>query len=297
MAFLEKLEHIAGLVEARLESVLHDAGEACAAPQRLADAMRHGALGGGKRFRPFLAIESAGLFDVPAERVLDAAIAIECVHCYSLIHDDLPAMDDDVLRRGRPTVHVAFDEATAILAGDSLLTLAFEILARPKTHEDAGVRSDLVLALSRASGWQGMAGGQMLDIEAERRQTDVQAISRIDALKTAALIACACEAGAIVAKADAGAQTALRSYGQALGLAFQLKDDLLDIEGDAEQVGKATGKDADAGKATLIAMLGVDEAKRRIEVLEAQAIESLVPFGAAAGVLSDAARFVTRRTR
>ncbi len=297
MNFADKLGYAAGQVETRLSDILSDSQALPAAPDRLADAMRHGALDGGKRFRPFLMIESAALFGVPEEDVLNAAAALECVHCYSLIHDDLPAMDDDDLRRGRPTVHVAFDEATAILAGDSLLTLAFEILARPETHPEAGVRSELVLALGRASGWQGMAGGQMLDLAAEGKSQSIAEISQIHALKTAALIACACEMGTILADAGPDARTSMRTFGQALGLAFQLTDDILDIEGDEREVGKATGKDAEAGKATLVGMLGLDEAKRRIESLEKDAIDALAPFGTASAVLSDAARFVTRRNR
>lgn len=297
MTFMNKLGYAARQVETRLSDILCDSTARPGAPDRLANAMRHGALGGGKRFRPFLMIESAALFDVPGEDVLNAAAALECVHCYSLIHDDLPAMDDDDLRRGRPTVHVAFDEATAILAGDSLLTLAFEILARPDTHPEAGVRSELVLSLSRASGWQGMAGGQMLDLAAEGKSQSATEISRIHALKTAALIACACEMGAIVAEAGQDARASLRTFGQALGLAFQLTDDILDIEGDEQEVGKATGKDAEAGKATLVGMLGLEEAKRRIASLENEAIDALAPFGTASASLSDAARFVTRRNR
>lgn len=297
MTFTDKLGDAARQVETRLSDILSDTRTLPGAPERLANAMRHGALGGGKRFRPFLMVESAALFGVPVEVVLNAAAALECVHCYSLIHDDLPAMDDDDLRRGRPTVHVAFDEATAILAGDSLLTLAFEVLARPETHPEPGVRSELVLALSRASGWQGMAGGQMLDLAAEGKSQSAAEISRIHALKTAALIACACEMGGIIAEAGPDARASLRTFGQALGLAFQLTDDILDIEGDEQEVGKATGKDAEAGKATLVETLGLDEAKQRIESLEKEAIDALVPFGAASKSLSDAARFVTRRNR
>lgn len=297
MTFTEKLAYTARHVEGRLGEILSDSQTPQGAPDRLADAMRHGALGGGKRFRPFLMIESAGLFGISGNQVLNAAAAIECVHCYSLIHDDLPAMDDDALRRGQPTVHVAFDEATAILAGDSLLTLAFEILTHPETHPEPGVRSELVLALSRASGWQGMAGGQMLDLAAEGRRPSAAEISRIHALKTAALIACACEMGTIIAETGSDARASLRTFGQALGLAFQLTDDVLDIEGDEQEVGKATGKDAEAGKATLVSMLGIKEAKRRIEILENEAIDALAPFGTAAATLSDAARFVTRRNR
>lgn len=293
MTFAESLEHAARHVDDRLAEIL-GCGQA---PERLAAAMRHGALGGGKRLRPYLAIESASLFDVPIADALNAAAAIECVHCYSLVHDDLPAMDDDALRRGQPTVHVAFDEATAILAGDSLLTIAFEILARSETHPEGQVRSDLVLSLAQAAGWQGMAGGQMLDLQAESQPSSQTDVGHIHRLKTAALIACSCEAGAIIGRVDGSARGALKAYGQALGLAFQLTDDLLDVVGDPSHVGKATGKDANAGKATLVETVGVDEARRRVEALESDAIEALEPFGEKADKLRDAARFVTRRTR
>lgn len=292
MTFEESLERTAQLVDGRLAEML----VSNMAPERLAAAMRHGALGGGKRLRPFLAVECAALFDIPTEQVLDAATAIECLHCYSLVHDDLPAMDDDALRRGRPTVHVAFDEATAILAGDSLLTIAFEIMARPETHSNGDVRADLVLALARASGWEGMAGGQMLDLQAENQPSGQTDIGRIHKLKTAALLACSCELGAIIGRAGDEARTDLKTYGKALGLAFQLTDDLLDVTGDPTHVGKATGKDADAGKATLVERLGVDGARRRVEALETEAIEALTSFGGKADRLRDAARFVTRRT-
>src|SRR5262249_8838969 len=217
---------------------------------RLAEAMRYAALGGGKRFRPFLVIEAAALFNVPHTEALDTAAAIECVHCYSLVHDDLPAMDNDDLRRGRPTVHKAFDEATAILAGDALLTFAFEILGRATTHADPLVRAELVLGLARASGWQRMAGGQMLDLEAAGVPHDADGIAKIQALKTGALIEFSVEAGALLGRAATAEQQSLRAYARAIGLAFQVADDLLDAEGTSVEVGKATGKDASAGKAT-----------------------------------------------
>jgi farnesyl diphosphate synthase len=269
-------------------------------PRRLLDAMRHASLGGGKRLRPFLTIECAALFDVPRERALMAGAAIECVHGYSLVHDDLPAMDDDALRRGRPTVHRAFDEATAILAGDSLLTFAFDLLARPQTHPDAAVRVALVSGLARAAGFGGMAGGQMLDLAAEGRfgapelrgEPDIVAMQ---AMKTGALIRFACVAGAILGSAPDDACDALGRYGEALGQAFQLADDLLDLEGDAATLGKSTGKDAAHGKATLPGMLGRDGARARLAVLVAEAQAALAPFGDKAAVLRAAARFVAER--
>ncbi len=294
MTFLNDLQATAALVERRLEAFL-TGEDARAAPARLAAAMRHATLGGGKRLRPFLLIESAGLFGVAADAALDAAVALECVHCYSLVHDDLPAMDNDATRRGQPTVHVAFDEATAILAGDALLTLAFEILARPQTHADPAVRAELALHLARASGWRGMAGGQALDLEAEGRQLAEADIGRLQAMKTGALIAFACEAGAMLGQASAEDRARLKRFGETMGLAFQLADDLLDAQGDAAQLGKATGKDAEAGKATLVSVLGVEAAGKTLAGLEDQAIAQLAPFGERAAPLAEAARFVTRR--
>jgi farnesyl diphosphate synthase len=257
--------------------------------------MRYAALGGGKRLRPVLLIESAALFGVKAENALDAAAAIECVHCYSLVHDDLPAMDDDALRRGRPTLHLAFDEATAILAGDGLLTLAFEILATPQTHGDPAVRGELALGLARSAGWAGMAGGQSLDLEAEGKRLEVNEIRRMQGLKTGALIQFACVAGAILGRAEGDDWKALESYGRLLGQAFQLSDDLLDVTGDMDKLGKETGKDSEAGKATLVAVLGLEEARAELERLEGEAIASLERFGERAEILKEAACFVSRR--
>jgi farnesyl diphosphate synthase len=263
--------------------------------------MRH-ALSGGKRLRPFLVVETAALFSVARERALMAGAALECLHCYSLVHDDLPAMDDDMLRRGRPTVHRAFDEATAILAGDALLTFAFDILARRETHPSAEVRIALVAALARAAGLGGMAGGQMLDLTAEGRfdaerppRQSERDIVTLQAMKTGALLRFACRAGAILGEADAAAQEALDRYGAALGQAFQIADDLLDIEGDAATLGKRTGKDASAGKATLVGLLGPDGARARLAELVAEAEAALEPFGTRAVVLVEAARFVAER--
>jgi farnesyl diphosphate synthase len=300
MTLPQRLEECAARAEARLGQLLADPSLGDA-PARLAAAMRYAALGGGKRFRPFLVIESARLFGLPPDVALDTAAAIECLHCYSLVHDDLPAMDDDKVRRGRPTVHVEFDEATAILAGDALLTFAFEILARPETHPDPAVRSRLVLGLARAAGAGGMAGGQQLDLEAgkrpEGRVGGLAEVRRIQDKKTGALIAFAAEAGAILAGAPEPQRLALMAYARALGAAFQVADDLLDVQGDAATVGKATGKDAAAGKATYVSTLGIEGAKAKLGELEAEAIAALDTFGPAAQTLIDSARFVVSRIR
>jgi len=285
-------------VEQVLEALLGEAplpGE-IARPAGLMRPIRHGVLGGGKRLRPFLVLESAALFDADGEAALRVAAALECVHCYSLIHDDLPAMDDDDLRRGRPTVHRAFDEASAILAGDSLLTFAFDILADEATVLPAETRIRLVTKLARAAGMGGMAGGQALDLAAERDKPDEAGIIRLQAMKTGALIRFACEAGAEIAGAQQEAREALAEFGSAIGLAFQLADDLLDATSDAAALGKAAGKDAGAGKATLVALHGVDWARRQLGGLVAQAGELLAPFGARADTLRAAARFVAVRT-
>jgi farnesyl diphosphate synthase len=300
MTLPQRLAECAARTEGRLGQLLADSSLGDA-PVRLAAAMRYAALGGGKRFRPFLVIESARLFGLPPDMALDTAAAIECVHCYSLVHDDLPAMDDDKLRRGRPTVHVEFDEATAILAGDALLTFAFEILTRPDTYPDPGVQSRLVFGLARAAGAGGMAGGQQLDLEAEKRPEgrvgDLAEVRRIQDKKNGALIAFAAEAGAILAGAPEPQRLALIAYARALGAAFQVTDDLLDVQGDAATVGKATGKDAAAGKATYVSTLGIEGAKAKLGELEAEAIAALDTFGPAAQTLIDAARFVVSRIR
>jgi farnesyl diphosphate synthase len=261
----------------------------------LADAMRYAALGGGKRFRPFLVVETAALFGVPLARALDVATAVECVHCYSLVHDDLPAMDDDDLRRGRPTVHIAFDEATAILAGDALLTLAFEILARPDTVPDAAIRSELVLGLALASGKDGMAGGQMLDLIAEGKQVDLDAVAQIQRLKTGALIEFSVGAGAILGRGTSDQRLSLARFARALGLAFQIADDLLDAEGDTAEVGKTTLKDAAAGKATFVSLLGIEASRSKLKELEREAADALRAWDGRADVLREATRFVSLR--
>ena len=268
-------------------------------PERLGKAMEHAVLGGGKRFRPFLVIESAALFGVSCEAAADTAASLECLHCYSLAHDDLPAMDNDEMRRGRPTVHKAYDEWTAILAGDGLLTLAFEILARPQTHPDPAVRSRLVLALAKAAGSGGMVGGQALDLEADKLgqpvEPTVDHIRRLQAMKTGALITYSVEAGAILGGASAVERAALKAYGDNLGYAFQIADDLLDAVGDAATVGKAVGKDSAAGKATLVSLLGIPAARAELKRTEAAAIAALAPFGTRAEKLVAAARFVVER--
>lgn len=289
------LEATAGRMEQVLAAILDET--AAQTPERLVAAMRHALLGGGKRLRPFLLISSAGLFGADPRQAARAAAALECVHCYSLAHDDLPAMDDDVLRRGRPTVHVAFDEATAILAGDALLTLAFEILADPRTHPDAAVRAELALDLARAAGARGMAGGQMLDMEAATKRLGETEVARLQAMKTGALIRYACTAGATLGQADTAHRQALADYGRALGQAFQIGDDLLDAEASAAETGKATGKDAAAGKATLVALLGAAQARARLGALVAEAQAALAPFGAAAAPLVAAAGFVMTRRK
>ena len=301
--FEAHLSEIAASTETLLDRLLGPspaAGER-GRPERLLKAMRYASLGGGKRFRPFLLVESAALFAVPQERSLMAAAALECVHCYSLVHDDMPAMDNDDLRRGRPTLHKAFDEATAILVGDSLLTFAFDILARPETHPDPAIRIALVLGLARAAGLGGMAGGQMLDLAAEGRfaatppRLDLPDVEQLQAMKTGALLRYGCIAGAIHGGADEGKRKALDRFGAIIGEAFQIADDLLDVEGDAATVGKATGKDADAHKATAVGILGVAQAKKKLFGLVDEAESTLAPFGTDAMLLKAAARFVAER--
>jgi len=262
---------------------------------RLFEAMRYATLGGGKRLRPLLVLASARLFNVADDCALRVAAAVECVHCYSLVHDDLPAMDDDQLRRGRPTTHIQFDEATAILAGDALLTLAFEILSNPATHEDPLVRCALVSGLAKAAGGQGMVGGQMMDMMAGRGSFDIGAVTRLQRLKTGELFAFACQSGAILGRADGARRQALAAYAHDLGLAFQIADDLLDIEGREEEVGKKTGKDAAAGKATFVSILGPERARAQANLLAEQASRHLDIFEDRAETLRQVARFVVDR--
>lgn len=292
MSFQDALARCAAEIDALLDRLLPV--EAFPA-RRVVEAMRYAALGQGKRLRPFLVIESAALFGVPRERALRVGAALECVHCYSLVHDDLPAMDDDDLRRGKPTAHKAFDEATAILAGDALLTRAFEILSDEATHPDPLVRLKLISGLAKAAGMAGMVGGQMLDIEAESRVTSsLSEIMLIQSLKTGALFRFACEAGAVLAGAD---PSPLRQYADKIGLAFQIADDILDVESTPEALGKATQKDKQMGKATFVDLLGLDEAKARAAKLTSEAIDALAPYGARAAILSEAASYMVARRK
>jgi farnesyl diphosphate synthase len=265
------------------------------AERRVLEAMRYACLGGGKRIRPFLVMMSSRLFDVNEVSARRAAAAIEMVHCYSLVHDDLPAMDDSDLRRGRATVHKQFDEAVAILAGDGLLTLAFEVLADPETHPNPTVRSELVLALAKAAGAAGMVGGQMIDLEAEKASLDIGAITRLQRLKTGEIIAFACGAGAILGQTSEQARHALLAYAHDLGLAFQIADDLLDTEGTAAAIGKPVGADSAAGKATFVALLGVERAREQAQLLARQAAAHLDLFDEKADLLREMAGFVVNR--
>ena len=302
--FLSRLSAVAVNAEALIDALLtHEAPEGeLERPHRLLEAMRYASLGGGKRIRPFLVVASADLFAVPRQRSLMVGAALELIHCYSLVHDDLPAMDDDSLRRGRPTAHKAFDEASAILAGDSLLTFAFDVLSRPEAHPDASVRVALIQALARAAGLGGMAGGQLLDLAAEGRFADGRpqrleegAILTLQAMKTGALLRFGCAAGGVLGGASATEKAALDRYGSIVGQAFQIADDLLDVEGDSATLGKAAQKDADAGKATLVGILGLAPAKARLSALVDEAEKTLAPFGERAAILVETAKFIANR--
>jgi farnesyl diphosphate synthase len=289
------LDFAAHSVERTMERLLPkgETGEA-----RVFDAMRYSSLNGGKRLRAFFVLAGATLFKVSALSALRAASAIEFVHAYSLIHDDLPAMDDDDLRRGKPSCHKQFDEATAILAGDALQALAFEVLAHEDTHGDPAVRANLVAELAKAAGAHGMVGGQMLDMLAEQQaagEMSIGAITRLQRLKTGALISFSCTSGAILGKASEPMRMALAAYAHDVGLAFQIVDDLLDIEGDAAQLGKTPGKDAAAGKATFVSILGRERARDQANLLAHQAARHLEPFGEASDLLKQAAEFVVAR--
>lgn len=288
------LGSVAASVDALISEMLAGSGDDTV---RLWDAMRYAALAGGKRLRPFLVVTSADICGGDRAAALRVAAAIEMMHTYSLVHDDLPAMDDDDLRRGKPTLHRQFDEATAILAGDALLTMAFEVLADPATHADPEVRAELVLGMARAGGPAGMAGGQMRDLQAERLPVaDEQAILELEAMKTGALFAWSCEAGAVVGQAGAEPRARLRAFGSAFGLAFQITDDILDEVGDASEAGKAVGKDGARGKATLVSLNGIDAAREMAAVCAREAVENLDFFGEKADLLrASAGRLIDRR--
>lgn len=291
-AFETTIRETANLVETALDGFLPPTDGPLG---RVVDAMRHGSLDGGKRLRPFLVIAAADIFDCPRERSIRTGCAVEMIHCYSLIHDDLPAMDDSDLRRGRPSVHKAFDDATAILAGDALLTQAFEILAEAPTHPDANVRCALALELAKASGKIGMVGGQMIDIYAEQKEFDLAGVSQLQELKTGALIKFSAMAGGIVGGGDKNDIAALEAYSEDLGLAFQIVDDLLDIFSDPETLGKPTGQDEDMDKATFVKILGANGARDRALELVNSAQGHLDRFGEKAEPLKGAARFVFER--
>lgn len=299
--FHHRLASVASEIEDVLVAIF-DVATDPPVPARLLGAMRYAVLGGGKRLRPFLVVETARLLKGDQTTALRAGAAIELVHVYSLAHDDLPAMDDDELRRGKPTLHLAYDEATAILAGDTLQTLAFETLADAATGSDAAMRAELVRLLAKAAGGSGMAGGQMLDLEAEGRfgspgQSTAQAISHLQAMKTGAILSCAVEMGAVIGRADAPTYQTLLAFGRALGTAFQIADDILDIEASSAELGKATGKDADRGKATLVGLWGVEKARAELERLTGEALAALSGFGPEADILRAAARFTADRRK
>ena len=291
-AFKTRLDQDAEFVTRALDTLLP---EEAGPESRLMEAVRYAALLGGKRVRPYLTIRTAAMFNVDPKCALRVAAAIEMVHCYSLVHDDLPAMDNDDLRRGQPTCHIKFDEPTAILAGDALLTRAFEVLAEEQTHQDAGVRAELVQELARAAGPSGMVGGQMLDLVAHQHDLDMNEIARLQRMKTGGLINFACLSGAILGKASDSAQHKLHGYAHDLGLAFQIVDDLLDEVGNEAEVGKRTGKDEAQGKATFVSLMGVEGARDQAQRLGDQAIEHLEIFEEKADPLRDMAHFVVNR--
>ncbi|MBI5320704.1 polyprenyl synthetase family protein [Bradyrhizobium sp.] len=297
--FAKRLDQTAEETERLLAQLLSDTlmPDEIARPKRLMEAMRYSTLGGGKRLRPFLVVESSAVFGVPRQAALLVGAALECIHCYSLIHDDLPAMDNSDLRRGRPTLHKKTDDATAILAGDGLLTFAFDIISRDEVHRDPTVRLLLTRALARASGLGGMVGGQMLDLAGEGRFGDREPVdvARLQQMKTGALLRYGCIAGAILGQATQAEHQALDDYGRALGEAFQIADDLLDVEGDAAALGKQTGQDAALGKTTFVTQLGIDGAKQRVRDLLARGDAALSIFGSRGDVLRATSRFVAER--
>ena len=288
----ERMDDVSDAINKTIQRLLPET-DLAEAP--LFEAMRYGTLNGGKRLRPFLVMETSALFGVDPLRARRAAAAVEFVHCYSLIHDDLPAMGDAQLRRGKPATHVAFDEPTAILAGDALLALAFQILSEPETHEDPRVRCELVCMLAQAAGGHGLCGGQMLDLIGEKADFDLGSISRLQRMKTGKLISFACEAGAVLGKASESNRRALVNYANDLGLAFQVTDDILDVESSVEETGKDSGKDAAAGKATFVSTMGKEQARQRAEMLVQQAIAHLNIFQGRADILKEMARYVLQR--
>lgn len=294
VSLTDAAQQVSKAIDAAFEALLETPNDPRA---RLFEAMRHAAIGGGKRLRPLLVKATGDLFNLPEESVTRVGLAIECIHVYSLVHDDLPAMDDDDLRRGKPTVHIAFDEASAILAGDCLHDLAFEILAHPSTHGDPFVRCELVRALAHASGPHGMAGGQMMDLEAENTPFDLGTVTRLQQLKTGAIIGFCVEAAAIMAHLAPEARTGLHGYAHDIGLAFQIADDLLDVEGDAELAGKALNKDAAAGKQTFVSLLGVERAREQAHLLVEQAKAHLHDYGERAHLLRAIADYIIERDR
>ena len=288
----EALQRIASEIDSAFDALLPVPGDARA---RLVEAMRYAAIGGGKRLRPLLVACVADMYGVDREAAIRTGVAIEAIHVYSLIHDDLPCMDDDAMRHGKPTLHIAFDEATAVLAGDSLHAFAFEILSDPATSADPFTRIELVQTLGHASGAQGMAGGQMMDLVAEESDFDLQTVTRLQQLKTGALLGAAVELGAILGHVPHEARTHLRGYARDIGLAFQIADDLIDHEGDAQIAGKAVGKDADAGKQTFVSLLGAERAREQARMLVDQAIAHLAPHGSEADILRAIARYIVER--
>jgi farnesyl diphosphate synthase len=294
MAFGTRLAEVADKVTVVLDQLIPPA----AGPEPdLMRAMRHSALADGKRMRPFFVLETGALFEAPEISLIRTAAALECVHCYSLVHDDLPCMDDDDFRRGQPTVHKLYDEATAVLAGDALLTLAFKILANRDTHPDAHIRAQLIERLADAAGAQGMVGGQMIDMLEEESPRDLNTITRMQRMKTGALIGYATEAGGLIGGANETERQALAGFSNDLGLAYQIADDLLDVEGRSGDVGKATGKDFSAGKANFVTLLGVEGARERVQLLANQAKEHLAIFRNRANILLQSVDFVLDRTR
>ena len=294
MDFERRLKEVADKLTVALDQLIPPA----AGPEAdLMRAMRHAALANGKRIRPFYVLETGRMFNAPEKSLLRAAAALECVHCYSLVHDDLPCMDDDDLRRGQPTVHRAFDEATAVLAGDALLTLAFRILADEDTHEEPKVRVELISRLADASGALGMVGGQMIDMMGTDMPRDLHTITRMQRLKTGALISYSTEAAAIIAGARIGERQALAGFSHDLGLAYQIADDILDATGQESMTGKAVRQDAAAGKANFVTLLGLDGARERVRLLAAQAKDHLALFHNRADILLQSVDFVLGRDR